>query len=168
MMLREIDIENILFLDIETVPAFPAYAEVPDKIKKLWDHKAEFLKKSPDDNPERLYGRAGIYAEFGRIVCISAGFFKSREFRVKSYYGDDEFQLLAQFCKLINASYSAEGKLLCAHNGKEFDFPFLARRILIHGIPLPSILDTAGQKRWNCWLPSLTYRRRRTISVEPT
>jgi 3'-5' exonuclease len=147
-MLRDIQIENVLFLDIETAPAYPAYGKVPDLFRKLWDRKAELFKKEADDTPESLYSRAGIYAEFGKIICISAGFFKGKEFRIKSYYGDDEFDLLNQFCKLLESHFNFEKKMLCAHNGKEFDFPFLARRILIHGIPLPRILDVAGKKPW--------------------
>lgn len=147
-MLRDIPVENILFLDIETVPAYPVYPEMPENLRKLWDKKAEFLKRKEEETPESMYSRAGIYAEFGKIVCVSVGFFRNREFRIKSYYGDDEYLLLKDFCKLLNAHFSGNDKLLCAHNGKEFDYPFLARRILINGITLPSILDNAGRKPW--------------------
>ena len=147
-MLKEVNIENVLFLDIETAPAYSSYEKLPDMFRKLWDRKAETLKKEPDNTPETLYPRAGIYAEFGKIICISAGFFKGKEFRIKSYYGEDESQLLRQFCKLLESHFNFEKKMLCAHNGKEFDFPFLARRILIHDLPLPGILDVAGKKPW--------------------
>jgi 3'-5' exonuclease len=147
-MLREINIENVLFLDIETAPAYSTYSELPELFRKLWDRKTDQLKRVPEDNAESMFPRAGIYAEFGKIICVSAGFFKGKEFRIKSYYGDDEYQLLKQFCKLLEAHYNYEKKFLCAHNGKEFDFPFLARRILIHGLPLPNILDAAGKKPW--------------------
>jgi DNA polymerase elongation subunit (family B) len=147
-MLRDISIENVLFLDIETVPAFESYAKTPEKMQKLWDRKSETFRKDPEDTPESLYARAGIYAEFGKIICISAGFFRGKEFRIKSFYGDDEYQLLKQFCKLLESYFNFEKKMLCAHNGREFDFPFLARRILINGLPLPSILDVAGKKPW--------------------
>jgi DNA polymerase elongation subunit (family B) len=147
-MLRDIIIENVLFLDIETVPAFETYDKVPEIFRKLWDRKTETLKKEPEETPESLYGRAGIYAEFGKIVCISAGFFRGKEFRIKSFYGDDEYQVLKQFCRLLESHFNFEKKMLCAHNGKEFDFPFLARRILINGLPLPWILDAAGKKPW--------------------
>jgi len=147
-MLRDIPIENILFLDIETIPASPSYAEVPELFKKLWNKKAENIKRSEEDTPETLYPRAGIYAEFGRIICISAGYFRGNEFRLKSFYGEDENDVLKRFCKMLTSHFNFTDKLLCAHNGKEFDFPFLARRILINGLPLPSILDTAGRKPW--------------------
>ncbi len=148
-MLREINIENVLFLDIETVPAFESYEILPDIFRKLWDRKTETFRKEEEETPESLYGRAGIYAEFGKIVCISAGFFRGKEFRIKSFYGDDEYQVLKQFCKLLESYFNFEKKMLCAHNGKEFDFPFLARRILINGLPLPNILDAAGKKPWD-------------------
>lgn len=147
-MIKDINVENVLFLDIETVPAYISYDKMPDFFRKLWDKKADFLKKEPEDTPESLYSRAGIYAEFGKIICISAGFFKSKEFRIKSFYGDDEFQLLRQFSKLLESHFNFEKKMLCAHNGKEFDFPYIARRILINNLPLPQILDVAGKKPW--------------------
>jgi len=147
-MLNEIAIENILFLDIETVPNSPSYDEVNETFRKLWDKKAENIKRTETDTPETLYPRAGIYAEFGKIICISVGYFRNKEFRIKSFYGDDEYQLLNQFCKLLTSHFNSKDKFLCGHNGKEFDFPFLSRRILIHGLPIPFILDNAGKKPW--------------------
>ena len=147
-MLKEINVENILFLDIETVPACQTYDEMPEIFRKLWDRKTELIRKETEETPVSLYPRAGIYAEFGRIICISVGFFRGKEFRIKSFFGDDEFQVLKQFCKLLDGHYNSSGKMLCAHNGKEFDFPYLARRILINGLPLPAILDSAGKKPW--------------------
>lgn len=147
-MIRDIPIENILFLDIETIPAYPDYQEVPGIFQKLWNKKAENIKKSDEDTPETLYPRAGIYAEFGKIICISAGYFRNREFRLKSFYGDDEADVLKRFCKMLTSHFNFTDKFLCAHNGKEFDFPYLSRRILINRLPLPAILDTAGRKPW--------------------
>jgi 3'-5' exonuclease len=147
-MIKDINVENVLFLDIETVPAFQSYDEMPELFRKLWDRKTETLKKEPEETPVSLYPRAGIYAEFGRIICISVGYFRGKEFRIKSFFGDEEYQVLKQFCKLLEAHFNFSGKVLCAHNGKEFDFPFLARRILINSLPLPLILDTAGKKPW--------------------
>ena len=147
-MIKDINVENVLFLDIETVPAFQSYDEMPEVFRKLWDKKTELLKKDPEETPVSIYSRAGIYAEFGKIICISVGFFRGREFRIKSFSGDDEYQVLKQFCKLLEGHYNFSGKMLCAHNGKEFDFPFLARRILINNLPLPNILDSAGKKPW--------------------
>lgn len=147
-MLNKINIEKILFLDIETVPAYPAYKDVPDQFKKLWDQKAERLRRSDADTPDSIYTRAGIYAEFGKIICISTGFLSKGEFRIKSFFGEDESILLKDFAQLLNNHFNSNKFLLCAHNGKEFDFPFLARRILINGIQLPRLLDIAGKKPW--------------------
>jgi DNA polymerase elongation subunit (family B) len=147
-MLESIDIEKILFLDIETVPAYPTYKKLPKRVKKLWDKKAEYLIKNEEDNPERIYPRAGIYAEFGKIICISVAFFNKGKLRIKSYYGDDEKELLSGFADLLNKYFNRPNHLLCGHNAKEFDFPYIARRMLINRIKLPELLDLAGKKPW--------------------
>ena len=148
-MLDDLRLENVLFLDIETVPAAPGFDELPDKMKKLWEKKAEHLKRNdPEITADQLYERAGIYAEFGKIICISCGFVNGKEFRMKSFYGDDEHILLEEFARMLHNHYDTDRYLLCAHNGKEFDFPYIARRMLINGIKLPHILDTAGKKPW--------------------
>jgi len=148
-MLDKLNLESVLFLDIETVPAYAEYGSMPDEFKKLWDHKASRLtKENETDNPESLYQRAGIYAEFGKIICISVGFITARKFRLKSFYGDDEKLLLTEFSGLLCKHYNTPQHLLCAHNGKEFDFPYISRRLLINGLPLPAILDLQGRKPW--------------------
>jgi uncharacterized protein YprB with RNaseH-like and TPR domain len=147
-MLNQINIENILFIDIETIPEYPDYSEMPDNFKMLWDKKAEFLKRDDNDTPDILYCRAGIYSEFGKIICISAGFFRNEEFRIKSFFGDDEKFLLNEFAELLNTHYNTRKYLLCAHNGKEFDFPYLSRRMLINNIKLPDLLNMSGKKPW--------------------
>jgi uncharacterized protein YprB with RNaseH-like and TPR domain len=122
---------------------------LPEKMKKLWDEKASRLKY-PDksDTPEELYLRAGIYAEFGRIICISAGYISGTQFRIKSFYQTEEKELLSNFANLLNRHYDTPNHLLCAHNGKEFDFPYIARRLLINGLSIPEILNLAGKKPW--------------------
>lgn len=143
--------KNILFLDIETVPQHESYHSMDNRWKKLWDRKAKQIAKN-EETPEELYPRAGIYAEFGKIICISLGFIhdeNDREFRVKSFYGEDEYMILDQFCELLQENYNPKLHFLCAHNGKEFDFPYLSRRILINGIKMPDILDLAGKKPWD-------------------
>lgn len=147
-MLYQIDLEKILFLDIETVPMVENYKELPEKFQTLWGKKSQFIKRSEDDTSESLFERAGIYAEFGKIVCISVGYVYNREFRVKSFYGDDERVLLKEFSELLEKYYNHRDHLLCAHNGKEFDFPYIARRMLISGLKLPTILNIAGKKPW--------------------
>lgn len=147
-MLNNTRCENVLFLDIETVSQYQDYEHLPDVMKPLWDHKAQYLKREITDSPISLYERAGIYAEFGKIICISVGFFHGKNLRIKSFKGDDEHDILSGFSDLLYRSYSKSESLLCAHNGKEFDFPYIARRMLINGIKLPEILNISGCKPW--------------------
>lgn len=151
-MLNNIDIHNILFLDIETVPMVSSYDDMPVAMKKHWIRKAELIKKSEGDTAETLFNRAGIYAEFGKIICISVGFIKNIDqhdiIRIKSFYGDDEKLILQEFIALLKEHFNKKENLLCAHNGKEFDYPYIARRILINGLEIPSILDLTTKKPW--------------------
>ena len=153
-MLDSIPSENILFLDIETVPAFPAFSYLPEAWKKLWEKKSALKRK--EKTAEEYYPSAGIFAEFGKIICICCGYLTTsrgkRQFRTKSFAGDDEKQILSGFADLLNSHFSKKDHTLCAHNGKEFDFPFIARRMLINGIRLPLILDLAGKKPWEVQL----------------
>lgn len=144
-MLEQIKNNNILFLDVETAPLVYNYKELDDTMRPLWDTKFRYQQA---ETPEQLYKKAGIYAEFARIICISVGFFHEGTFRIKSYFQDNERDLLLDFSELLNQHFSRKEKLLCAHNGKEFDFPFLCRRMLINGVKLPRILQIAGKKPW--------------------
>ena len=147
-MLKDLKLDNVLFLDIETVPAVAKFDDLSEKFKKLWEKKAENLRRNdPDITPDQLYERAGIYAEFGKIVCVSCGFTNKDKFMLKSYFGDDETQLLEDFGNMLRKPKN-KNLILCAHNGKEFDFPYLSRRMLINGIELPNSLDLAGKKPW--------------------
>lgn len=146
-------VNNILFLDIETVPQFSSYNELPDDWRKLWDTKSNSLIKYHEgETNESLYPRAGIYAEFGRIICISCavlqGAGNERKAIVKSFAGDDEKKLLQQFTEMLNKWTNGESKYLCAHNGKEFDFPYLCRRLVVNNLSIPSVLNISGKKPW--------------------
>ncbi|MEL4306985.1 3'-5' exonuclease [Joostella sp. CR20] len=149
-MLYKVTLENILFLDIETVPEFSQFEELSEEKKELWAHKTQYQRKE-DFTPEEFYDRAGIWAEFGIIVCISVGYFTfkgdQRTFRVTSIHGDEK-AILTEFKTLLETHYYESYKLLCGHNAKEFDFPFIARRMIIHGIKLPSKLNLFGKKPW--------------------
>jgi uncharacterized protein YprB with RNaseH-like and TPR domain len=152
-MLENISIEKVFFLDIETVPQYDTYTNMPENVKKFWDHKADFIKvKEEVQTAEELYPRAGIYAEFGKIICISVGLFSFKngknQFRVKSFFGDDEAEILRQFNALLSSYFNISKNYLCAHNGKEFDFPYISRRLIINGLPLPEALDIQGKKPW--------------------
>lgn len=151
-MLLHLDLTKVLFLDIETVPQLADYKNLDETTTALWDDKAGKLSRN-ESTGEEIYERAGIYAEFGKIICISVGFFVlreggKREFRMRSFYGDDEKILLIEFADLLNGHYNSPTQLLCGHNGKEFDFPYIARRMIINQIPLPKILNMVGKKPW--------------------
>ncbi len=149
-MLNKINIENILFLDIETVPEVETFSELSEEKQELYELKTQYQRKD-DVTAEEFYERAGIWAEFGKIICISVGFFVSvddkRNFRVKSFSGD-EIEILEAFKKLLENHFNKSNQLLCAHNGKEFDFPYIARRMIINKITLPEKLNLFGKKPW--------------------
>ena len=152
-MMQPYPVNNILFLDIETVPQFPSYQKMPENWRSLWDIKAGYLiRNKVDETSETVYPRAGIYAEFGKIVCISCGFIlgngDQKKLMVKSFAGENEQVLLHEFAEMLKKWSAHEQRYLCGHNGKEFDFPYLCRRMLINHIPIPGILNVAGKKPW--------------------
>jgi|SRR3954465_7605940 uncharacterized protein YprB with RNaseH-like and TPR domain len=144
-MLENLKLSNILFLDVETAPIVYEYKNLDPEMKKLWDHKFRF---QTTETSETHYQKAGIFAEYAKVICISVGFFNEKTFRIKSFFGDDERQLLKEFTELLNKHYNRKDHLLCAHNGKEFDFPFLCRRLLLNSIKLPKTLNISGKKPW--------------------
>jgi predicted PolB exonuclease-like 3'-5' exonuclease len=148
-MLENIDLQQVLVLDIETVPQYPSFEELPADFQDLWEQKTRFQRKD-GESPSDFYARGGILAEFGKIICISVGIFSSKtkniSLRVKSFYGDEEKVVLQSFIALLKTQ--EDSLILCAHNGKEFDFPYLCRRILINGLPIPVQLNLHGKKPW--------------------
>jgi len=149
-MFYKIKIDNILFLDIETVPEHECFDELSKEKQLLWELKSQYQRKETY-TPEAFYDRAGIWAEFGKIICISVGYFvlkaQKTTFRVTSFKGDEN-QLLLDFKQLLVEHFNQPKHVLCGHNAKEFDFPYIARRMLIHGIKLPYKLDLFGKKPW--------------------
>ncbi len=149
-MLYKLNLEDILFLDIETVPQSVDYQSLDETTQQLWEQKSQYQRRD-EYTAEDFYERAGIWAEFGKIICISVGFFNIktdlRNFRIKSFHGT-EIKILKEFKSLVNGHFSKPKNLLCAHNGKEFDFPYIARRMLINGVSLPYKLDLFGKKPW--------------------
>lgn len=149
-MLQKINLEHILFLDIETVPEEENFQLLSDVKKELWEHKSQYQRKD-EFTAEEFYERAGIWAEFGKIVTISVGYFNikgnRRNFRVTSFFGEEK-KLLQDFKNLVDTHFNGPHHLLCGHNGKEFDFPYIARRMIINGISLPHKLDLFGKKPW--------------------
>ena len=149
-MLSKLNLEHIVFLDIETVPEVQNFTDLSADKQELWTQKSQYQRKD-EFTAEEFYPRAGIWAEFGKIICISVGYFASREdaraFRITTFSGD-EISILKQFKTLLETHFNHSKHLLCAHNGKEFDFPYIARRMLIHHIKLPSKLNLFGKKPW--------------------
>ncbi|TXD54224.1 MULTISPECIES: 3'-5' exonuclease [unclassified Polaribacter] len=144
-------LNNILFLDIETVPEKENWNLLSKEMQGLFEKKTQYQRKD-EFTAEQFYGRAGIWAEFGKIICISVGYFvdveESKQLRITSFFGDDEHLLLTDFKVVLDKHFSKQANVLCAHNGKEFDFPFIARRMIMHQIELPKKLNLFGKKPW--------------------
>lgn len=152
-MMDTIKLDDILFLDIETVPEVYRYDELDEDLRELWAGKHRFIMERDDVTAEELYDKAGIYAEFAKVVCVSTAIFYTKndmqKLRVKSFYGEDEKTLLQEFSAVLTRFANARfERHICGHNIREFDVPFLARRMLINGLPLPDLLDLAGKKPW--------------------
>ncbi|WP_316803096.1 3'-5' exonuclease [Pedobacter nototheniae] len=148
-MLKALDLTQVMVIDIETVPQSPSFKELPPHFQDLWAQKTHFQRK-PEQSAEEFYERAGILAEFGKIICISLGIFSvqnNKQFlRIKSFSGHNELEILNQFSALLEKQVPA--LQLCAHNGKEFDYPYLCRRMLVNGVEIPKTLQIAGKKPW--------------------
>ena len=153
------DLSNIMFLDIETVPQTADFSELNPELSHLWEDKFGLIHKRMPEKyatettaAEAFNTSAGIYSEFGKIVCISVGFiyFKEKEmfFRTKSFSGDDEKQILSDFSELILKFFTTKDHTFCGHNIKEFDIPYICRRMLINGLKLQSIINISGKKPW--------------------
>lgn len=150
--MQKLNFNNILFIDVETIAQQASYEQLDERGQELWNKKAALLKKTNDwDTPSMLYERAGIYAEFGQIICISVGHLSTKDgertFRLKSFYGKDEKQVLVEFFDLLNQKNTPY--LLCAHNGKEFDFAYIGRRAVVHSLALPNELQLQNKKPWD-------------------
>ena len=149
-MISKLNLENILFLDIETIPEMQYFSDLEKSKQELWEQKSQYQRKD-EFTAEEFYPRAGIWAEFGKIICISVGYFTfqedNRTFRTTSFSGE-EIKILKDFKNLLISHFSQAKHLLCAHNGKEFDFPYIARRMIINNVELPYKLNLFGKKPW--------------------
>lgn len=145
-------LKNILYLDIETVSGSPVFEEIDERLQQQWLKKAGYLKRDEEiADADFYFERAGIFAEFGKIIVIGLGFFTMADdgitFRVRHISGDDEAAVLKEFKNIVE-KFDQDSLKLCAHNGREFDFPYLSRRMLINGLSLPSALNLSGKKPW--------------------
>jgi DNA polymerase elongation subunit (family B) len=146
--------KNLLVIDIETASAFEQYQDMNERMQSLWNKKASFISKSDEDTPEELYFEKGaIFAEFGKVICISAGVFTMENdntvgLRIKSFASETEAETLEAFKNLIETKFDSKYLRMIAHNGKEFDFPYLCRRMLVNEIDIPDALDIRDKKPW--------------------
>lgn len=152
-MLDQLHLENLICIDIETVPAWPDYTTMPDELKELYLKKSTRLKQEGETEEEQFFNHAGIYAEFGKVICIVLGIFRKEKngyvFRMKTISGDDERNALIEFSELLGKYYNKTDRFqFCGHNIREFDIPYLSRRYLVNRLPLPALLDISGKKPW--------------------
>lgn len=154
-MLKHVRLQDILFIDIETAPLQPNFSELDSEMQKLWDYRVHRYRPEEIDLDDYYFEKAGVYAEFGKTICISVGFFSRIEefgeyqFRIKSFYGHQEVEdVLQPFFELLSLHYNAEKYYLCGHNIRDFDIPFLCRRAVINRLPIPRILDASNLKPW--------------------
>lgn len=146
--------KSVLFVDIETVGQYPDYKSLSPTWKKLWDKKSKSSQAWGDEAPESTYAnKAGIFSEFGRIIVIGFGYFvtmkdKETGFLVSTLYGHEEKALLSRFVEIIEKKFDPDRLYLCGHNGKEFDFPYLCRRMIVNQVPIPKVLSLSGKKPW--------------------
>ncbi|GAB3520690.1 3'-5' exonuclease family protein [Emticicia fontis] len=147
-------LKNILFIDIETVSQEAHFDALDTRLKPLWLKKASYFQNTDNLPDEDVYfKRASIYAEFGKIICIGIGgiYFDDNDeptLRVKMIRGESEAEILKQFKTIVEKHKAGSHLMLCAHNGKEFDFPYICRRMLVHGMALPKVLQVSGKKPW--------------------
>ena len=152
--MQNITLENLILIDIETVPQHPNFDSLNDEWKQLWDEKTQRSLPDFTSAAEFYPQRAGVMAEFAKIVCISIGFFTKHgntlQLRLKSFYGNDEKVMLQSFVTMLNQMEAKNNKWSFAgHNIKEFDIPFICRRLLINGLPVPVYLDFQNMKPWD-------------------
>lgn len=143
-MLKNLNLEKLLFFDIETVSNKASYSELSPSMQELWQHKHQYIAKQEEEFASSYSNRAAIYSEYGKIVCISCGFLVNNELRIKSFANVNEAKILQDFSALLLDNHFT----LCGHNIKEFDVPYVCRRLLINGLKLPPVLDIAGKKPW--------------------
>ena len=160
-MLNNLDLVNVLVLDIETVSGHKSLEDLSPQMQYLWGIKSGSLQRKANEedrksDAESYTDMAAIYSEFGKIICISVGVFRRDKengklnFHVKSYFGHDEAKLLLEFVTLLNKHYNNPKKhFICGHNIKEFDIPYICRRMIVNGISFPEMLDIYGKKPWD-------------------
>ncbi len=151
-MLENINPFDLLFIDIETVPKVKSYDALDAYEQELWYEKKGKNKLETELTEEYYFNNAAIFAEFGKIICISVGWIAQdgmfRQFELKSFCNDDETKLLKDFSTFLRNQLVVNKKMiLCGHNIREFDVPYICRRLLINNLSLPDYLDTLQSKK---------------------
>ncbi len=152
--LNDSNFHKLLIIDIETVPLYRDFDQLEASYREQWKHKISRHLERPDDErqlSDSFRERAGIFAEFGKIICIGLGYFESNEYtavRLKHFSGDDEKRLLEDFFQLLRKTEQQAEIRFCGHNIKEFDLAYICRRATIHGLPLPGCLQLTHLKPW--------------------
>jgi uncharacterized protein YprB with RNaseH-like and TPR domain len=150
--MQQIRPEDLVVIDIETASVSPTYEKLEDEWKILWQEKTQLSLPEGVTAAEFYPKRAGVMAEFAKIICISMAYFTKEpnlRMRVKSFYGHDEKQVLQDFLTTITKIESINHRWCFAgHNIKEFDIPFICRRLLINYLPIPRYLDFQNMKPW--------------------
>lgn len=153
-------LQHILFLDVETVSQHRVFETLDEHGKQLWQQKIGFMARRDDhewrdeDYADGYKSRAAIYAEFGKVIVISAGIITHPEddsptLRIKSFYGHNESEVLEAFTSILQKNFNDPNvHILCGHNIREFDIPYLCRRLVVHGIEIPSLINISGKKPW--------------------
>ncbi len=153
-------LQHILFLDVETVSQHREFEDLDDHGKHLWQQKIGYMARrdnhewAEEDYAQSYKDRAAIYAEFGKVIVISAGIITNLEddtqnLRIKSFYGHNETEVLEAFVSILQKNFNDQNMhVLCGHNVREFDIPYLCRRLAVHGMELPSLINISGKKPW--------------------
>ena len=147
---------RVLFLDVETASGEEHFDDLSVRMKNLWERKCAYWMRNDQNGltiADFYKQKAAIYAEFGQVVCISAGYLNKGEdgllFKIKSWFGSNEYNLLTAFAALLRTHFNAPLEQgFCGHNIKEFDIPYLCRRMLVNGIDIPDVLNIQGKKPW--------------------
>ena len=152
-----IDLKNVMVFDIETASLAKNYSELPEPLQRTWKeyyHSKYSTEEASLENLSHSYiNNAGLNAEFSKVICISTGFFQEvsegvYNLRLKSYFGHNEKELLEKFVEMVGTRYISK-HFACAHNGKQFDIPFVSKRLTVQGIPLPPFFQVMGMKPWD-------------------
>lgn len=155
-MTPTINLNNVMVFDIETIPLYPSFEEMPEHLQEMWVKKLQRINSKPNltiEEASAKYKETSFYPEYARIICLSIAYIKRGEWRIGSFCDEDERVLLESFIKVNSTleSLALESRNLLhwsGHNIKRFDIPFLCRRLQSHNLPIPHTAPTYTTKPW--------------------